>query len=62
MGEVALRLDAHHHVWDLDVRDQPWIDREAMAPIARSFDFDELAIAAAACSVDGTIVVQTVAD
>ncbi|HEY4608970.1 MAG TPA: amidohydrolase family protein [Ilumatobacteraceae bacterium] len=62
MGEVAQRLDAHHHVWDLDARDQLWIDRVAMAPIARSFGVDELALAAADCSIDGTIVVQTAAD
>jgi L-fuconolactonase len=62
VDQVAPRLDAHHHLWDLGVRDQPWIDRQTMAAIARSFDIDELAVAAAACSIEGTIVVQTVAD
>ena len=25
-----IRIDAHHHVWDLSVRDQDWITGEAM--------------------------------
>ena len=30
-------IDAHHHVWDLSVRDQGWITGPEMAPIRRSF-------------------------
>ena len=56
------RVDAHHHVWDLDVRDQPWITGDAMAPIRRSFGIDDLAGKAAAAGVAATIVVQTVAE
>ena len=33
-------IDAHHHVWDLAVRDQDWITGEPMAPIRRSFTLD----------------------
>jgi len=56
------RIDAHHHVWDLAVRDQPWITGDAMAPIRRSFGVDDLAPEAAAAGVTATVVVQTVAD
>lgn len=56
------RIDAHHHVWDVAVRAQPWIVGEAMAPIARSFDLTELAAAAAHQRIAGTVVVQTVAN
>jgi L-fuconolactonase len=52
-------IDAHHHLWDLAVRDQPWITPE-MAPIRRSFDGADLA--AAAVGVEATVVVQTVSD
>jgi L-fuconolactonase len=55
------RVDAHHHVWDLRVRDQPWITGTAMAPIRRNFTTDDLAPALAECGIDATIVVQTVA-
>jgi predicted TIM-barrel fold metal-dependent hydrolase len=36
-------IDAHHHVWDLAVRDQPWITGEVMSPIRRTFTLDEQA-------------------
>jgi L-fuconolactonase len=59
---VTVRIDAHHHVWDLAVRDQPWLAGDPMAPIRRSFGIDDLAPGAAAAGITATIVVQTVAD
>lgn len=53
-------IDAHHHVWDLAVRDQPWITGDAMAPLRRSFGIDDLAPEAASAGVAATVVVQTV--
>src|SRR5258708_5215633 len=41
-------IDAHHHVWDLAVRDQDWITGEQMAPIRRTFTLDDLRSAARA--------------
>ncbi|WP_279579882.1 amidohydrolase family protein [Fodinicola feengrottensis] len=53
-------VDAHHHLWDLDVRDQEWITGAAMAPIRRSFGIQDLKPLAAKAGVDATVVVQTV--
>jgi L-fucono-1,5-lactonase len=53
-------IDAHHHVWDLAVRDQPWISGPAMAAIRRSFSLDDLRPYAAAAGVGATVLVQTV--
>ena len=53
-------IDAHHHVWDLTVRDQPWLDTPGMDAIRRSFSIDELRPAAAAAGVGATVLVQTV--
>ncbi|CAL9358886.1 amidohydrolase [Streptomyces sp. DH-12] len=53
-------IDAHHHVWDLTVRPQPWITGDALAPLARSFSARDLAAEARAAGVSGTVVVQTV--
>lgn len=47
-------------MWDLAVRDQPWIDPVDMAALRRSFDLTDLRPHAAAAGVDRTIVVQTV--
>ncbi|NBE52593.1 amidohydrolase family protein [Streptomyces boluensis] len=61
MGAVTVPLiDAHHHVWDLSVRDQEWITGPELAPIRRDFALDDLAPHARAAGVDGTVLVQTV--
>ena len=59
---VTLRVDAHHHLWNLAVRDQPWIAGPAMAPLRRDFSLADLAAATAGSRIDHTVVVQTVAD
>ena len=53
-------IDAHHHVWDLAVRDQPWLSGADMAAIRRTFTVDDLRPAAQAAGVDATVLVQTV--
>jgi L-fuconolactonase len=53
-------VDAHHHVWDLRVRDQDWIRGQAMAPLRRSFSVDDLRPDALAAGVAATVLVQTV--
>lgn len=54
-------IDAHHHVWDLAVRDQPWI-AGPMAAIRRTFTLDDLRPSARAAGVEASVVVQTVTD
>jgi L-fuconolactonase len=53
-------IDAHHHVWDLNVREQDWISGPEMAAIRRSFTVDDLRPAAHEAGVTASIVVQTV--
>ena len=53
-------IDAHHHVWDLRVRDQDWIAGPAMAAIRRSFSVDDLRPHAEEAGVTATLLVQTV--
>ncbi len=55
-------IDAHHHVWDLAVRDQPWLDGLEKTAIRRSFSLDDLRPLADAAGVTATVLVQTVAD
>ncbi|HEY7265130.1 MAG TPA: amidohydrolase family protein [Trebonia sp.] len=52
-------IDAHHHVWDLSVRDQDWITGQ-MTAIRRSFSVDDLRPSAEAAGVGSTVLVQTV--
>jgi L-fucono-1,5-lactonase len=51
-------VDAHHHVWDLSVRDQPWT-RELPA-LRRDFRMADLAPELQAHGIDATVVVETV--
>ncbi|MET9504218.1 amidohydrolase family protein [Streptomyces sp. NPDC006622] len=53
-------VDAHHHVWDLAVRDQDWITGEELAPLRRDFTLDDLEPEARAVGVTATVLVQTV--
>jgi L-fuconolactonase len=53
-------IDAHHHVWDLSVRDQDWITGPQLAPLRRDFTLDDLAPEARAAGVEATVLVQTV--
>ncbi|MCX4672011.1 amidohydrolase family protein [Streptomyces sp. NBC_01381] len=57
---AAWMVDAHHHVWDLSVRDQDWITGDALAPIRRDFSLADLLPEARAAKVAATVVVQTV--
>lgn len=50
-------VDAHHHVWDLAVRGQPWT--AGFAPLQRSFSLEDLRPHLAAAGVERTVVVQT---
>jgi L-fuconolactonase len=53
-------IDAHHHVWDLSVRHQPWLDQSGLEPLRRTFTLDDLRPAAVAAGVTATVLVQTV--
>lgn len=51
------RIDAHHHLWDLSVRPQPWT--EPFPDLRRSFSFEDLRPELQRADIDSTIVVQS---
>ncbi|MFF7266739.1 amidohydrolase family protein [Streptomyces sp. NPDC008159] len=53
-------VDAHHHVWDLSVRDQDWITGPELAPLRRDFSLADLEPEARAAGITATVLVQTV--
>ncbi|MFF3850586.1 amidohydrolase family protein [Streptomyces sp. NPDC002328] len=55
-----MTVDAHHHVWELSVRDQDWIRGPEVLPLRRDFTLDDLAPEARAAGVDRTVLIQTV--
>lgn len=57
-----LRIDSHHHIWDLSVRAQDWMKGEEVAPISRTILMDELEPELESSNIDYTVIVQTVAN
>ncbi|MEU6510720.1 amidohydrolase family protein [Streptomyces sp. NPDC046942] len=59
-------IDAHHHLWDLDQRPQPWLDDPAVASIRRTFTPGDLRATAtqpiAGRRLHSTVVVQCIPD
>jgi L-fuconolactonase len=55
-------VDAHHHLWDLSVRDQPWLAHRELAPLRRNFTLPDLGPIADAEGVTATVLIQTVTD
>ncbi|MFE6060693.1 amidohydrolase family protein [Streptomyces sp. NPDC056431] len=53
-------MDAHHHVWDLSVRDQDWIAGPELSPLRRNFSLADLTPEARAAGVTATVLVQTI--
>ena len=58
MTEPTGRIDAHHHVWDLGVRDQAWTTE--FPQLRRSFTLEDLRPHLEATSMTGTVLVQTI--
>lgn len=56
-----MRIDSHHHVWDLTVREQDWMVGDAVAPISRTFTMADMDPVLDQSHVDYTVIVQTVA-
>ena len=57
---AARIVDAHHHLWDLGVRDQDWITGPALAPLRRDFLLEDYHLLAEAYGITASVVVQTV--
>lgn len=53
-------IDSHHHLWDLGVREQPWLAQPGLAALRRNFLEPDYAAVAAAAGVTSSVVVQTV--
>jgi L-fuconolactonase len=51
-------VDAHHHLWDLGRRDQPWTAEPERHAIRRDFTPSDLAAATAGTGVTSTVLVQ----
>lgn len=55
-----MRIDSHHHIWDLKVRPQTWMKGDELKPISRSILMNELEPELEKAKIDFTVIVQTV--
>jgi L-fuconolactonase len=58
----VIRIDAHHHLWDLSARPQEWLDESELKPIRRDFGLADLREVTGAAGVDATVLVQVLPD
>ncbi len=56
-----LRIDSHHHIWDLSVRPQTWMKDDSVKPISRTILMNELEPELEKAKITHTVIVQTVA-
>jgi L-fuconolactonase len=52
-------IDAHHHLWDPQLRHYPWLAGEALKPICRSYTMSDIRSAAGE-AIRATVLVQTI--
>jgi L-fuconolactonase len=55
-----MRIDSHHHIWDLNVRPQTWMKGDELKPISRTILMNELEPELEISKIDYTVIVQTV--
>jgi L-fuconolactonase len=53
-----MRIDSHHHLWDLSIRPQDWMTGENMQSVRRNFDVSDLKDAIAGTGIEKTILVH----
>jgi len=57
-----MRIDSHHHLWDLEIAQRGWLAGEVLAPINRTFSMDNFYAERASANIDKSILVQTLSD
>ena len=53
-----MKIDAHHHLWDLSIRPQTWMVGENMGPVRRNFNTDDLREAIHGTGIEKTVLVH----
>jgi L-fuconolactonase len=53
-----MRIDSHHHLWDLSIRPQDWMTGDNMDSVRRDFDVIDLKKAIAGTGIERTILVH----
>ena len=54
-----LRIDSHHHIWDLELQPQAWISGDEMAVVAENFDMSDYRKVSKGTGIEKSILCQT---
>ena len=57
-----MRIDSHHHLWDLAISPRPWLAGEMLAGISRTFSMKDFYAERASAQIDQSILVQTISE
>ena len=57
-----MRIDSHHHLWDLAISPRHWLAGEVLAGINRTFSMDDFYKERALAEIDYSIIVQTISE
>jgi L-fuconolactonase len=55
-----MRIDSHHHLWDLAISPRPWLAGDVLAGISRTFSMKDFYEERASAQIDQSILVQTI--
>ncbi|NDA80265.1 MAG: hypothetical protein EBX92_03880 [Actinobacteria bacterium] len=54
-----MRIDSHHHLWDLNGTPREWLAGDVLEPINRTFTMDDFRRERAGAKIDSSILVQS---
>jgi len=57
-----MRIDSHHHLWDLAISPRDWLAGDALAGINRTFSMKDFYEERASAQIDQSILVQTISE
>ena len=55
------RIDSHHHIWDISVRPQTWMQGDEVKPISRTILMNELEPELDKAKIGHTVIAKTFA-
>lgn len=55
-----MKIDSHHHIWDLEIHPQEWMGGPNYDVVRKNFLMKEFREHSAGCAIDKTVLVQTV--
>jgi len=56
---VSMRIDSHHHLWDMKGAPREWLSAAGLEPIKKNFTMEDYRDECSAARIDSSILVQS---